>query len=285
MRFLSFLSALLYLLLSAHVASCERKLPADLQVDLIFPRNETYAPTQLFPIVFGVNNLDAVWPLDMRLHVMVESISAQQDEDTPSWTWKDVSLNSGELEKTVGEAPGTHFFHFPAVNMTNGTTDNYKILWDFILPNRCFDNATDPEDDYGGRGWSSSPDGYASRGLRFSTAPEAQLPNIEDTVNSCSEPKEDDSVAVRVTEVRTTYDGDRPCPVLETDVKPAKCVFKSAAKELAADVSEAMLDEMRCEEGTWQTITAPCPDEESMGSIQRAGFGLLALALVVPNIL
>ena len=71
MKSLSFLVALLRPLLLARVANAERKLPADLQVDLIFPRNETYAPTQLFPIVFGVNNLDAIWPLQLMIKVSV----------------------------------------------------------------------------------------------------------------------------------------------------------------------------------------------------------------------
>jgi hypothetical protein len=289
MRVLLFLLALLDPLLSGQVANAERKLPADLQVDLIFPRNETYAPTQLFPIVFGVNNLDAVWPLGIRLAVTVESIGVSPEGGRPSWMWQDVSLNYGQFAEAVGQVPSKRFFHFPAVNMTNGTTDSFQVLWNVILADRCFANNTDPEDDDGGDGWWNSPDGFASRGVRFSTAPGAQRPDIEAAVTSCPEPNEDNSAAIRITDVRTTYDEHKPCPVLDTNVKPTKCVFKSTAKELAANVSAAMLREMGCQEGNWQTITAPCPREESIASPQAAGFGvrwvLLALTVAVSNIL
>ena len=288
MRSLLFLFMFLRALLSARVANAQRELPADFQVDLIFPRNETYAPTQLFPIVFGVNNLDAVWPLDLRLSVSVESTGVPPEDGRPSWMWQDVSLSSGGLSEAVGDEPDTHFFHFPAVNMTNGTTDSFQILWTFILPERCFANNTDPTADTGGSGWTNSPNGYASRALRFSTAPGAQSPDIEATVNSCRDPDEETSAAVRVTEVRRTHNEGRPCPVFDTNIKPAKCAFKSAAKELAKEVSAGMLDEMRCEEGDWQTITAPCSKEESRGS-RSAGFSVtwavLALAFAVSSIL
>lgn len=42
-------------------------LPLDVQVDLLFPRNDTYASTQYSPIVFGMQNLDAIWPLNIWL--------------------------------------------------------------------------------------------------------------------------------------------------------------------------------------------------------------------------
>ena len=284
-------------LLSAEVAIAERNLPADVQIDLIFPRNETYAPTQHFPIVIGIKNLDAVWPMDSSLTVTIQSISSWSDPDPPSWTWDSVGFLP-DLVDADGDAPDTSFFHFPAVNMTNGTTDNYFIRWHYSIPYRCFDNATDPEDHDGARGWSSmysirSPREYYSHALFFSTAPRAQLPDIEATVNSCSEANANYSAAVRITEMKMTYDwgdekGSRPCPVLE-DIEPAKCLFESSAKDLAADVNAAMLDMTLCKEGTWQTITAPCPREENMALPQTVrfgvGWGLLPLAFAVSRIL
>ncbi|RYP29142.1 hypothetical protein DL766_005517 [Monosporascus sp. MC13-8B] len=242
-------------------ADAERTLPADLQVDLIFPRNETYAPTQWFPIVFGVQNLDAVWPLDIRLDVYVESknwrLSGKQSD---SWQYEIPSLTYEEFREAAGPMPGKHFFHFPLVNMTNGTTDQYSIGWELRLLNRCFANNTDPQLDDGGDGWRShGPNPYALRFIQFSSAPGAQLPDIEATVNSCAEPDEGTSASVRVTEVRKTSDTGAPCPVLDTNVTTINCGYKPVAKELAANVSAAIMDKMRCNEGAWQTITAPCP--------------------------
>lgn len=81
----AFTLALLHPLLSVGVVTAERKFPTDLQVDLIFPRNETYAPTQLLPIVFGLNNFDAVWPLDMHLTVRVRTLGWLYME-RPGWS-------------------------------------------------------------------------------------------------------------------------------------------------------------------------------------------------------
>lgn len=289
MRLLFFLYALVYPFLSAGVANAERKLPADIQVDLIFPRNETYAPTQLFPIVFGIENFGDVAPLDMRISATVQSIGGPENNDRPDWQYQSVNLWSSTLAEAYEEAPRKHYFHFPGINITNGTTDTYQIQWKVILPELCVANNTNPVHDDGGTGWSNSPDGYASRVGRFSTEPGAQLPDIEATLNSCGELNEEESAAFRITEVRKTYDGEVPCPVLETKIKPRKCAFKSDAKELAANVSAAMLRKVGCKEGDWRNITAPCQWEESMASLQSAGFGvgwvLLALTFAVSNLL
>lgn len=70
MRFPS-VFAIVHPLLSAGVASAGRKLPADIQVDLVFPRNETYAPTQMFPTVFAIDNFDSATPLDLYISLTV----------------------------------------------------------------------------------------------------------------------------------------------------------------------------------------------------------------------
>ncbi|KAL0938066.1 uncharacterized protein CTRU02_207797 [Colletotrichum truncatum] len=271
------------------LANAERKLPADLQVDLIFPRNETYAPSHLLPIVFGVNNIDAVWPLDLRLSVEVQSTLTQSNASQPSWLYEDVSLEPSVFAQTVGQTPGKQFFYFPAINMTkiaNGTANEFRILWKFSIPRRCFANSTDPRDDDGDTHWSNSPLEGGSRVVWFKTAPGAQRPDVQATINSCSDPEEATSTAVRVTEVRKTYSDGQFCPVLETNIKPTKCTFQSAAKELAANVSAAMLKEMGCKEGEWQTLTERCPKEENMAPSQTAALGmgsaLLALAIALP---
>ncbi|MBE3049699.1 hypothetical protein IMZ48_45825 [Candidatus Bathyarchaeota archaeon] len=121
----------------------------------------------------------------------------------------------------------------------------------------------------GSDGWRSN------NSLLSSTAPGAPLPNIKATVNSCSESIADNLAEVRVTDMKMTYDkgdleGSGPCPVLE-DIEPAKCLFESSAEDLDSKVAAAMLDEMHCNKGTWQTIAAPC---ESKALRQGAGFGV-----------
>lgn len=290
MKFL-FACAFLHPLWLAGMAN-GRILPADLQIDLIFPLNETYAPTQLFPIVFGLNNIDAVWPLEMTLNVRIRSLTMSPDLNGPSWADQQSSLGYSDLHQVSFKqaAPPKQFFHFPAINMTNGTTDSYIIMWDADLPPRhCFANQSTPTD--GGFDgfipWSDQPDRYHSRYVQFSTAPGAQLPDIEATVNSCPERNGNNSAAIRITDVKTIRYKQEGCPVIGPAIKPDTCVFKSAAKELAANVSTELLHKMGCDKGDWRTITAPCPREKSMALPQSAGFGpgwlLLPLAFAISN--
>ena len=263
--------------LLAAVALSARSLPADLQVDLLFPRNDTiYAPTQWFPVVFGVKNLDAVWPLDVSLGVTVTDHEFTRNGGGPDWQYQFGSLTFTEaLEST---APGEFFFHIPAFNMTNGTTGSYTVAWQLNFRHRCFDNSTDEAD-----GWSNSPNGYRSRYIEFHTAPGAQLPDIEATVNSCPDPSPETSAAVRVTKVGEThwkYPAE-PCPWLETDSVPAKCAFQPVAKELAANVSAAMLSRMGCEEGSWQEMATPCA-KRSMASPRPGNLLGLGCVLALP---
>ena len=44
-------------------AAADVTFPATVEVDFVFPRNETYAPTPVFPIVFAIQNLPAASPI------------------------------------------------------------------------------------------------------------------------------------------------------------------------------------------------------------------------------
>lgn len=171
--------------------------------------------------------------------------------------------------------------------MTNGTTDSFAVTWEIIILRQCLTNGTELVQDPDVAPWSDQPKRLETRWVEFSTAPGAQLPNIEATLNSCPEHNGNNSAAVRITNVTTTPLKGETCPVLGTPIKPDSCTFKSAAKELAANVSAAMLQEMGCDEGNWRTITAPC--QKSMALPQSAGFGvgwlLLALAFAISNVL
>ncbi|KAK8028481.1 hypothetical protein PG991_005537 [Apiospora marii] len=155
--------------------------------------------------------------------------------------------------------------------MPNETTGSFKTLWEVATQKECFTNNTNPRLDTGLPPWSNSPDGYASRLVELTS----QLPDIEATVTSCREPDEENSVAIRITDVRKTYSRGEDCPVIDTNAVPAKCAFNSVAKELAARVSDEVLNDMRCNRGEWQTITAPCQSRQNyLAPPQHADFGM-----------
>ncbi|KFY12572.1 hypothetical protein V492_03805 [Pseudogymnoascus sp. VKM F-4246] len=272
MKFL-FAFALLHPLLLAGATVIDRKLPADIQFDLLFPRNETYAPTQEFPIVFGMNNVDAVWPLEINLYLDVQSIGmlGSNKSSRVSWTIQP-DFYFPAIYEQFNQEPRKQYFHFPATNITNGTTDSYIISWNVAVSRECFVNGTLVND----------TENHKSRSLEFSTAPGAKLPDIEASINSCPERNANNSVALRVTNVTSPPYAQGVCPLFS--IKPEKCVFKSAAKGVAANVSASMLQAIGCEEGDWRTITAPCLPKvkESTALRQSVGsaVGLLLLAFV-----
>lgn len=98
-------------------------------------------------------------------------------------------------------------------------------------------------------------------------------------MRSCEEAGKKSSTAVRITEMRTIYRENQSRPALDTNVKPATCAFKSAAKEVAANLSATMLHRMRYEEDERQTTTAPSARKESMASLQSAGFEMGCILL------
>ena len=157
----------------------------------------------------------------MWLTVSVVALSGRGKLDNPWWMSRNADFLPSQLvayaangnmywpgahpfyfPDAVGDMPGTDTFYLPAVNMTNGTTDQFLIEWDYKIQYRCF--GSDTHD--GALGWTSS--GSSELGLRplfFSTEPGAQLPDIEATVNSCSEHNANNSAAVRVTDMEMTH--------------------------------------------------------------------------------
>jgi hypothetical protein len=274
-------------LLLAQVTIADRQFPTDVQVDLVFPRNETYAPTQYFPVVLAVKNLDAVWPLHVSLEVRISADSYEKEDGTTGPSWKNVwtGLNVDKFAPAFDAAPNTHFLYIPGFNMTNGTTDHFGVAWELSIHHLCYANDTGLRPSYGQRNWQSRPQHVTLSTVEFSTAPGAQLPDIEAAANSCSKRDKETSAAVRITDVMKTYDNGWPCPILE-EIAPSPCAHKDIASLIASNVSDTMLGMMRCEEGDWRTISAPCPKKSAASS--SAGFGLgglLALAFAYWHIL
>ncbi|KAL8364705.1 hypothetical protein RB595_003810 [Gaeumannomyces hyphopodioides] len=233
-------------------ANAQRQLSQDAQFDLIFPRHgNTYAPTQYFPIVFGIQNADELLRVlpekGLRVTLTVWADDFRQNRSIGNWGYTLENFYSSNFQRASipPAARFAHFIHFPPINMTNGTADSYYVNWNVVADNEC-----NPQNgDLGNDTW-----GYTGV-LTFSTAPGAQLPDIEASINSCPEPQNLSSIALNV---KNWGINDR-CPTFGTAPPSIECGYKPFAKDLAANVSTAMLREMGCDEGNWQTITAPCP--------------------------
>lgn len=260
--------------IATSLANAERQASVDVQFDLVFPRhNETYAPTQWFPIVFGMQNANGnlpTFPADgfrVTLGVWTDDFrSFSRNRSVGGWEFAAEDFYSRHFERASIPVPAARFAHLPPINMTNGTTGSYYLAWNIFVDNKCHLP-----------GWKINNNtwGY-SGGIRFSTAPGAQLPDIEASINSCPEPDVSSSIGLNV----KTVPSDEGCPAFLGASPPIKCGYKPFAKDLAANVSAAMLGKMGCDEGTWQTITAPCPPKpkQSRASFAAATSGAVWMA-------
>ncbi|KAF6792018.1 LysM domain-containing protein-like protein 5 [Colletotrichum sojae] len=237
------------------LAQAERRLPADLQVDILFPRNETYAPTQRFPIVVGIQNLDAVWPLNtMILYLDVLSLEAHRKKEESLWQQAYLGISSGMFPDKVGPDPPRQFLYYPTINMTNGTTDQMVLRWAVTIQKRCYGNSSHED---GGYGWDSGAGLDTYRQIIFSTAPGGQSPDVAATLDACPEGGENTTATIRVTGMGSTGNFQEHCPIFDPGVHPTRCAYRDVAQEVAANVSADIMKRIGCDDGTWQNITAP----------------------------
>ncbi|KAK6540920.1 hypothetical protein TWF694_008304 [Orbilia ellipsospora] len=113
-------------------------LPANIEVDVIFPRNDTYSPADNFPIVLAVQNAALAYDFGFQVLWEVRNLS----KSGPSTNLVDFEsiLHSNALEPKV-PAPSSTFF------ILNSTTEFedflgeaygiYQLNWFFALDENC----------------------------------------------------------------------------------------------------------------------------------------------------
>jgi hypothetical protein len=114
-------------------ASRQPKLHDIVEVDLVFPHNDTYAPAQLIPIVFAFQNFGASQPLYLRFHYTITAI--------PWWNASTVQEGTIHLDTNHANYSNTasdvHFVYgyTSRLHKTNG---NWALIWELYAGN-CTD--------------------------------------------------------------------------------------------------------------------------------------------------
>ncbi|KAI6267868.1 hypothetical protein MCOR03_007420 [Pyricularia oryzae] len=265
-------------------------LPADVQVDLIFPvANQTYAPTEWFPIVFAFRNLDKISmnALNISLGINSRSEGAWMSKNTRNSWWNQIDSIQGEdWAKMKMPPPGTPFIYTAPIsilNMTNGT-DTIHVSWYMRLDERCFLNGSDPRYDL--RTGLGGMD--AVGGIEFHSAPGGQTLSIEKTLSSCRHLDHKTSFPFRVLDEKKSdwkgghnqdklvTPGGRPCSIVETGIPRIGCTYEPFAKEIAANVSRDIWARTRCTDGLWSYDRESC-FEISLGLVCNLGLGMVWL--------
>jgi hypothetical protein len=243
-------------------------VPTTIQADLIFPGNDTYAPSPFFPIVVAIRNVTIGMALKLSLTVLVT-------RDTKGVL--NTVFNGPFLDPTTQE-------------METPATDPYFYIYtgnindDPVVPsNKNLDGIYDISIDLSVANCSAEGESghlpQITRGRSFTIATGSKEADIAEAVRGCNYL----SIGFEVEE--TGNNGT--CGILKNMEPSKECgVYNQFANQVATNVSNHILRNFGCKEGKWQNLTDFCPSIaarscQASGLIAASVGSLLALVLLV----
>lgn len=142
------------------------------ELDLLFPLNTTYAPSDFIPIVFAVQNSRAAEPLSLYISWRINILPTYDvvSSGTRDLTWTD--FHNGN------DAQDPYYVLFYAHNELN-IEGRFRFLWDVSVGNCTL------EDD----GWLSNKSGFSrfssTNGTQFTLQNGTQPPTLSASVGVC----------------------------------------------------------------------------------------------------
>ena len=219
------------------------------EVDLVFPRNETYRPGNI-PILFAVRNSPLAVPLTMHV----------------SWTlWEDspnkLLTDSGIRELLCDELGQTDpFFTVESVDpaKTTNAEATWVLLWD-VLSHNCTAQGNRSRANPLDEGISEFTQ---SRRLTFTTKKGAQEPDLLQGTAACARSP---SITFNVTETIPFYAGSNfgrgSCNVLAPGPPPAADACAVAlGPAVAATMAQRPKDDLWCDSVGSKTTPTPTPN-------------------------
>jgi hypothetical protein len=156
------LFALVALLLCVAVPAFATTFPTTVEVDLIFPRNDTYGPTALFPFVFAFQNALLAPSLDPGFDIELREVMS------PNSTGYGLAI---DLSATNFSRSDPLYVYS---SITNLPAAAYRLAWSFGASN-CSDQGTFT---LGG--------GFRENSVEFTIQAGAQRPDLVSTATSTS---------------------------------------------------------------------------------------------------
>ncbi|KAK0623974.1 hypothetical protein B0T14DRAFT_536659 [Immersiella caudata] len=155
--------------------------PGILEIDLIFPRNETYAPMKLFPIMFAVKNAALAKQLSIGINLFIRNGTAFDSSHTmftnilrlevegcynlfATPTWVSCNSSSGPAQPMVNSTNFNHFFTIkkgaPELDLVAATSDETACSTQAAPQPRVDSIVTDQSRDYPADEGPAFPDKY-----------------------------------------------------------------------------------------------------------------------------
>ncbi|KAK3500591.1 hypothetical protein B0T13DRAFT_465760 [Neurospora crassa] len=259
----AFLSAVL---LWAMQVGAQTTFPTTVEVDLIFPRNDTYAPSTLFPVVFAFQNAALAPSLDPSLSFLLWDNTFDHA--------KDYKVN---LKSTNFTTEPTFVYTFiSTLNTTaDGAPASYSVSWELGQHN-CSHHGILPSQVIGG--------GFRGTGVTFTIANGAPEPDLVEATTNGTLCTDASYFAFNLTGILDgssgQYDGRNTCAVL-SDVQPLVDGDPCAVHvDLAAASSiSAALTATAC---TYDNPVVSCPSKQNAAAADtKTGFPAMLSGFVV----
>ncbi|KAE8149793.1 hypothetical protein BDV25DRAFT_122070 [Aspergillus avenaceus] len=249
-------------LLTFRCADADPYTPQTIELDLVFPRNDTYTRSANFPIIMGLQNAQVAWPQGVLWDWKLERLD---EESLPlHGTFPPRSYYFDNQLYTRGEAPSDPFFHyhFPA-DLQDVLYGQWRYSWRFGFWQNCsFVGA------YSRNNFRYQP----HQEIIFSIGSSGRPLDLQDVMQQCPGVP----VALEITDsILNVLTGLENCPVVnETAPTPNPCALK--LNQTIVDNITATVEEMRgCKRGSLANLTDVC--ESAAPRVQLTGGpGLLA---------
>ncbi|KAL4752701.1 hypothetical protein BDW72DRAFT_170382 [Aspergillus terricola var. indicus] len=241
------------------------------ELDQIFPRNETYAPVRYFPFVWGLQNAAAAYPAGFKLYWRLSPVESpifilEEDGRFPEDTPIDAPYSYGPPPLDP-----LFFSNFP-LTLKNFSTGHWELEWRFGFKYNC--SLSDPvilEDHYRKQPWHS---------VVFTVAEGGK--SVDLIENQDCDTEADQAAAFKLLQ----NEDDENCPILNTTVpNPCALAFGTATVE---NITTAARDLGRCPSfnGTLADFPVDCDSSGIRVSVAWTGrwvllgFGWLANMLL-----
>lgn len=268
--------ALLVALLLSDVEAGNSTFPATVEVDLVFPRNDTYAPDPLLPIVFAIQDSQYAPYINPSIQFSITSDTNVSDEIFTSFMdFSSTNFSSSDP-----------YFGWAAISKLNGINGRWRLAWS-LFTNNCstYPEAVSPNS----TSQSNENRIVFTNSIVFTTRNGTQQPDLVAASASsvCAGTKESFTFNVTGTvDVWNTenLDGQNSCAILSPVTPPANpcgaAINSAAASNISASITSAacalQLPSVTCQ---------PTNQSSARRVIVFSGWWLICLFLVAFEIL
>ncbi|KAL4802211.1 hypothetical protein BDV18DRAFT_164387 [Aspergillus unguis] len=240
--------------------------PQIVEFDLVFPKNDTFAPNQELPLLWGLQNAGFAWDMEMEFSWQLERLDHHLTQ-IEQGTFPRQNYSGGIRNYTsLGTTPADPLFlyYFPEA-LHNATAGQWKLSWKFGFYLTCSTtNISELIYNYF--------DHMQPTELIFSVAEGGKLLDLNSLNSSC--PDSDFSTVYKVVDYKTVK---YYCPILsETPPEASPCTLK---------FNESLVDEMNagaatnCSSQDWNIFSNTCQTGGGPGIYQN-GLGVLIFAIL-----